>query len=201
MDNPWLQIWVQPRDVVKEAVILSDKKREWLLVVLFGLTLGLEQASLRGLGDSLSFSAILIFSILLSPVLGFLYWVVVSGIAYWIGRSFDGTATWEDARTAVAWAGVPFIMKLILWVPQLALFGEEIFQSSMSSLETNPWLFLLFMVIWLVDLTIAVWYVVVLSKSVGEAHGFSAWRGFSSLLVGTLLLFLPLLVMALFFRL
>jgi hypothetical protein len=122
-------------------------------------------------------------------------------MAYWIGRSFDGTGTWEDVKTAVIWASAPFIMKLILWAPQLSFFGEEMFQSSMNSLEANPWLYLLFVILWLVDLIIVVWYVVVLCKSVGEAHSFSAWRSFSSLLVGNLLFMLPFLMLAMFLRL
>lgn len=201
MDHLWLQIWVHPRQVVREALLLPDKKREWLLVVLFGLTLGLEQSSMRELGDSIPFSWILLLSVLLSPILGMIYWFVISGIAYWLGRSMDGAATWKDMKTAVAWAGVPFIMKLILWVPELAFFGEELFQSSMPSLGSNPLLFLFFMVMWLVDLVIVIWYVVVLCKSVGEAHSFSAWRGLFSLLLGGLLLTLPFIVLALFFRL
>lgn len=200
MEHLWLQMWTQPRDVIKEVIIQPDKKREWLLAVLFGLALGLEQASLRGLGDSMSYATILILSVFLSPILGFLYWYVVSAIAYWIGLTFEGTSTWEDMKTAVAWAGVPFIMKILLWVPELAFFGEEMFQSTMPSLE-NPLIYFLFLLLWLVDLVIGVWYVVVLSKSVAEAHGFSAWRGFSSLAIGTMLLFLPFLLLALFFRL
>lgn len=201
MDHLYLQIWIHPRQVVREGVLLPDKKREWLLIVLFGLTLGLEQASIRELGDSIPFSSILLLSVLLSPILGMIYWFIVSGIAYWIGRSMDGTATWRDMETAVAWAGVPFIMKLILWVPELAFFGEELFQSSMPSLGSNPLLFLFFIVMWLVDLVILIWYVVVLCKCVGEAHSFSAWRGLFSLLLGGLLLILPFIVLAWFFRL
>lgn len=67
-------------------------------------------------------------------------------------------------------------------------------------LGNNPLIYLIFLLLWLVDLVIGVWYVLVLSKSVAEAHGYSLWRGFSFLAIGTLLLFLPFLLLALIFR-
>ncbi|WP_245662296.1 YIP1 family protein [Melghirimyces thermohalophilus] len=200
MAKPWIRIWIHPRSVIREALIHSERKQEWLLILLFGLMLGLKQASLRSLGDALSFSLILILSLVLGPLLGALAWYIVSGIAYGVGRWLDGTASWEEIQTAVAWASIPFSMKLVLWIPQLAFFGQEMFTTTVSSLEGSAWLWVLYTLLTLIDSVISIWYFVVLCKGVGQAHDFSAWRGFFSLLIGWVILLVPFILLAVLFR-
>ncbi len=45
-------------------------------------------------------------------------------------------------RAARAWASVPLIWAMLLWIPEFALVGDELFTSSTPRLESN-WLFLL----------------------------------------------------------
>ena len=200
MKNPWGWIHIRPRKVMKQAFIHSERKQEWMLIILFGMMLGLEQASLRSVGDSLSFPLILIMALLLSPLIGAVAWYVLGGIAYWVGNWFGGTATWEEIRTSVAWSSIPFSMKLILWIPFLAFFGDEMFTSLMPSLENSPLLFFLYFLLMAVDLVITIWYGIILCKGVGEAHDFSAWKSLLSFLIGYLIILLPLMVVAVFFR-
>jgi len=200
--NPWIHIWTDTRNTIQRLLDdPSDKSLIWI-ICLFGVTVALEQASLRSAGDTVSLPIILVLSLVLGPLIGWLSWMLISGLVYWTGSWFGGTGSWEEVRTAVAWASIPFIAKLILWVPQLLLFGREMFTTVMPSLEVehNPLMWAAFILLELVDLILTVWYYVVLSKSIGEAHDFSAWKGFFALIIGILLFLLPFVFLGILFR-
>jgi hypothetical protein len=49
----------------------------------------------------------------------------------------------------------------------------------------------------IVMLTVIIWYIVVFLKSVGEAHGFSAWRALAAAVLSSLMIFVPVFVLGL----
>ncbi|OYD06066.1 hypothetical protein CHM34_18300 [Paludifilum halophilum] len=144
--------------------------------------------------------ALLVFSLILGPIFGLVGWAIISGLTYWTGSWLGGTGTWKEIRTASAWAGIPFIATLIVWIPQLLLFGREMFTTAMPSLDQSFLLVLLFLFLNGIDLVLTVWYYVVFSKSLGEAHGFSSWKGFFSIVISYLLLIAPFILLAILFR-
>jgi hypothetical protein len=73
---------------------------------------------------------------------------------------------------ASAWAFIPIIISLVLWVPDLQILGIGAFSAFASSVTPFEGLIILFSAI--VEIVLSVWYVVILIKSVTEAHQFSA---------------------------
>lgn len=131
-----------------------------------------------------------------------------SFLASWIGRLIGGTGTAEQIRSALAWGSVPWVWALLYRVPARVIWGEPLIAVVHSSgdgtklLEataqplffTSPIphvdLFVPVLVFALLEATAAIWYLILISKCVGEAHGFSAWRAFGSL---ALSVFIPLM--------
>ncbi len=183
VDRPWISIWLHPRDTIGEWVDETSKKHLIWLISLSGYAIYLEQAVGRDLGDSVVLPAIFIFGLLWGPLYGVITWFLIGGLSHLFSRMLGGEADWAQTRTAVAWSTLPLAAKLLLWVPQLALFGKEMFTAQTPVLDSSPLLSVLFLFLWIVDMGLNVWFFVTLSHALGEVHHFSAWKGFFSLIL------------------
>jgi hypothetical protein len=83
---------------------------------------------------------------------------------------------------------------LLLWIPQLALFGNEIFTTETPFLDANPVMVLVLVGLNLLELVAAVWVVVAFIKCVAEAQRFSAWRALANSVVAGLLMIAPFVI-------
>jgi len=197
--NPWFAIWTRPRATMRwildyetptgiAAIVDSSPDRLVVpLAAIGGIAHALNRASTLGLGD-------------LYPILGIAFWAVMGGalggiitlfVGGWVltltGRPFRGTGSTEDVRSAVAWSNVPIIWALLLWIPELALFGREIFMSAMPLVEANPGLGLALLGFGALEIGVAVWAFVVFLKCLAEAQNFSAWRALGSTVLAGLI--------------
>ncbi|SDW87378.1 Yip1 domain-containing protein [Marininema mesophilum] len=196
--KPWLSIWLRTRETIQSLINDTPLSRQLLLVALFGLVFGYDSAVSRTLGDKYSFGLIVVGSPILGIIQGLVMWIVISWLIYWIGsRFFSGDADWMETRIAMAWGGIPFIVKGILWIPQLLLFQKDNFTTLHPLLDTSVLLSVLFWIFGLMDLVLTVWYVVVISKSVGEAHNISSIQGFGILLLSFLVVIVAMILISL----
>ncbi|QKI80675.1 Yip1 domain-containing protein [Kroppenstedtia eburnea] len=198
MSKPWISIWLRTRETIRESLSETPRLTKMVLVALFGIVFGYDMAVSQELGDKYSLGLILWGSPLTGILNAFIYWLVISWLVYWIGsRLFNGDGDWEETRTAMAWAGVPFIAKLILWIPQWLLFGKDNFTTETPLLDTSVGLSVLFWLFGLLDLILTIWYFVVLSKSIGEVHGISSILGFGIVMLSYLAVILVLVMISL----
>ena len=109
----------------------------------------------------------------------------------WIG----GLGNREHIKTAMAWAYVPSVCALPLWIPQLLLFGSDMFTEATPRLEAQPSLLAPFLAILLAEMVLAIWAFVLLCNTVAEVQGYgSAWRGFGNLLLAVAIIIVPLMM-------
>lgn len=166
--------------MIEDKLEDTSKKQLLLLIAFFGVTLALDNAALRSLGDRFSFGSILIYSLIFGPLMGALYWFLLSGLTHGVSRLLGGRGTWKETRTAVAWATVIYSAKLVLWVPQLLLFGRELFTTETPMIDNSLTLLGLIFLFGLLETAVNIAFIIVLSKSLGAAHRFSVWRGFGA---------------------
>jgi hypothetical protein len=118
-----------------------------------------------------------------------------------IGRLLGGSGTAQRVRSGLAWGTVPFAWALLFRAPARALGGEPLITavysrgngaSLLDSLNPDAGFFFPILTLVLLEAAAAIWYLVLSSKCVGEAHRFSAWRGLASLVLG---IFIPLIAL------
>lgn len=192
--RPWLTIWIRPKDTIREVL---DTPSKWpiFLALLYGVIFQLDYMSDRDWGDTTPLFFIFLNALVFGPLFGLIGWYVSSGIVHGVARLFGGVGEWRETRIAMAWCTIPYIVKGTLWFPFLLVFGREMFTSD-NTLMTSHFLFaLIFIVLSLLEIVFMIWFLVVLSNGVGEVHGFSAWKGFLSIIIVPLTFFLLLLIL------
>ena len=189
--NPWTSIWFKPRQTIREVVSFNPGYGVVLLAVMTGIYRFLNQASKRSLGDNLSLGWIIILSLTIGTIGGFLYVYFTGSYMRWVGSWFGGTATTVEARAAVAWSSIPDGLLLIIFVPILLLFREAWFSSTFyENIEpaTTLWIFSLLVPLGMIVL---IWRIVLFVACLAEVHRFSVWRSVFVSALGVVILLVP----------
>lgn len=194
MRNPWLSIWLEPRRTVQGIV---DRDPEYLVLPLAmasGVSEALSKASSKNLGDQVGLPLLLgicVFGGVISGLIGlFLFGFLLRVSGKWLG----GTGSSAHLRTAIAWAAVPTVVALGLWIPEFAVFGRDLFSAYTPTIDAHPFALLGFA---LVEIVLGIWGLVILVKGVAQVHGFSSWRALSAVVVAVLLIAVPIVALAL----
>ena len=195
--RPFRTIWTHPRLTVRRLVAHNPELYVVPLVCLAGIGETLDRASMRNAGDKSPLEVILGIAVVLGPLFGLLSLWIMSHLIRITGNWIGGTAPREHIRTAIAWASVPAVVALPLWIPQLALFGSEMFTKETPRLDAEPMLYIPLLAIIIIEMILGIWGFVLLCNTVAEVQGYrSACRGLGNLLLAGLLLVVPILVIA-----
>jgi hypothetical protein len=116
---------------------------------------------------------------------------LLSWVAYAVARLFDGKSGVVQVRSAMAWGLAPLVWSLLYRLPMM--FSPVGRGDAFSRMETDQGLVLdlgllregcaVALILIVVEMALVVWYFIVASNTLAEVSGFSAWRGFGTLLV------------------
>ena len=176
--------------------ILESNQTEMIFVLaaIGGFANALDRASLKSMGDEAPLVFILIVSLIAGAIGGIFALYVLGAVLQWTGRWIGGKATASQVRAAIAWPHVITAWGLLIWIPELLIFDQELFTTHMPRVESSLLLILLLAAFYSLEMTIFVWFVVVALKCLGEAQGFSAWRAIGNYGLAMMVLLVPILV-------
>lgn len=179
--DAWWSIWTQPRRTVQRIVESDARKGVIALAGLAGFHEALNRASMRSTADQVDMPVVLLVVAIAGPLVGIVSLYVGGALLHGTGKWLGGKASIENVRAALAWSAVPFILALLLWVPQSLLFGAELFRTETPRMDASPTLALAF---GFLGITIWIWYAVVFLKCLGQVQGFSAWKAMANAFLG-----------------
>jgi hypothetical protein len=146
-----------------------------LLAALAGFSTALDNASIASMGDT--FDLVMIFGIvaIVGPIGGIVSLFIGAALLRWMGMWIGGVASSMDIRAAMAWSNVPIIWALLLWIPELYLFGGELFTSYTPKIDASESLTYSFIGFDVIKIIVSMW-----------AQGFSAWKALGNTLLAGL---------------
>lgn len=194
--NPWFSIWIRPRATIRHVVAHDPERLVWVLAMLAGIGRALDRADMRNAGDQLQWPFIALGALMVGPLLGVAGLYLGGALVRWTGRWLGGQGSAVAIRAAIAWAGALEVWGLLLWIPQVAVFGQELFMSDMPSLTAVPVLTLVALGFAVASVTVGLWTAVVLVVGLSEVQGFSLWRALANLLLAGLLIVAAVVVVA-----
>ncbi len=189
--NPWFAIWIRPRETIRYIVAADVNYHLYLLATIVGVLQTLGSAIESKTGDILPWYVVVIGILVVGPLSGVLNLYIGGAVFRWVGSRLGGSGTFKAVRAAYAWSFLPNIIGAFPYILYVLLFRSEAFSSKTPQfdvrLSQNPALSsyvfgwgLLLMIGGFVSL---IWQPVILSNTLGEVHGFSAWRGLLTFLI------------------
>lgn len=195
---PFKTIWTRPRETVRRIVTEDPAYGLILITCLLGIDRFLSNAMNRNLGDKFSTPSILILACVVGPLGGVLSLWIGSHLIRWTGAWLGGTASVVHLRAAMAWSAIPALVAMPLWIPELLVFGSELFTSETPLIDDSPAKLALLVGFSLIELALGIWSFVLLCHTVAEVQAYrSAWRALGNLAVAGLVVLVPIVLLAL----
>lgn len=181
--NPFTAIWTRPRAVVRHVIEEKSSGFIFLLIVLAGFSAGL----LSSLDSEQAFPVLglLLLALFFGPIGVVVSTALGAGIYLLLGKLFKGQSTYTDMFRAVLAGQIPQIWLIPVFILWILLFPETYFlQQDEVPFTASDSLSLIFLLILGI---VSIWTFIIQCKAIGEAHRFSAWKGFFIILIPTVL--------------
>lgn len=194
--NPWFSIWTKPRATMRQILDTDPVHMVLFIPILNGLIEGLTFI-LSGTTYnefSLSLPMLILIGIVGLPLLYLAFLYITAALYKWVGSWLGGQASHEETRAAVAWTYVP---TLYLSVASLLLTILLFLTIKLDMPELLMSLSMLVSVIFgIIQFAVSIWILIIASKTLGEAHRFSAWTGFGTIILSGILIVVPFIIIA-----
>nr|WP_315022502.1 Yip1 family protein [uncultured Aminipila sp.] len=192
--NPWFSMWTKPSKTMR--YIINDNPRKYIipLAMIYGVLTALDKASLKSMGDTFSFWSILLIAIVGGSIGGICYVYLDAILLRWTGTWIGGKGSTEHIRAAITWGSIPYIIVSVLWIPELILYGEELFTTATPTIDASISLSMLLIALGMIEFVFSIWSVIVGLKCLGEVQGFSAWKALGNSILAGLVILVPVII-------
>ncbi|HEY2809809.1 MAG TPA: Yip1 family protein [Rhabdochlamydiaceae bacterium] len=181
--NPWLSIWVRPRETIRTIIETNPTYGFFLLCVLYGFPMTMSFAQNMSFGAAFPAWSIFLAGLIISPFLGYVGICVSTWLLKVAGKWIGGEGSFTTIRSAVAWSNVPNAVTLITWFVLFGFFGARIFCRGFSESNFMGYESGVVFLVFLVQSIVSIWGFILLLKTLGEVQGFSAWRALLNVLI------------------
>lgn len=181
--NPFTAIWTRPRETVRYVIEEKGSNFSFLLLVLSGFVAVL--IGNQGTEQGFPLLGVLLMALVVGPLAGLVGTAVASGIYLLVGRLFKGQATYKEMFRAVLTSQIIQIWLIPIVISWMFLSPVTYFlqEGELPFENAGP----LSIVLTFVLSFFSIWTFVVQCKAVGEAHRFSAWKGFFVIIIPAIL--------------
>jgi hypothetical protein len=172
-------VWTDPRLAVRQGARTDAARLVIAVASLAGVLDGLQNFAVgRSLKPHWGAFAVL-FALVLGPLLGLLQFAIGGALIAVVGRMLGGAGDSSDVRVALACSRIPELVALPFWIPVIAVHGVEMFEMD----QPYPLALAVFMGL---QGALLVWSWVLRVIAVAEAHDFSCWRAFFTMVLAWL---------------
>ena len=185
-------IWTAPRATIRR-IVDSDPTRNVIALAAIGPAISMLVSEwAEALGNNANLSVLWPISVAvyvaLSAAFGVISLFIGGAIWRWSGSLLGGVASSIEVRAAIAWSSVPAIAAEIVLLIAV-LLGVPMPQATKGTL---PHFAPAFYKLMAVQAVLGIWGLVILLKSLGEVHRFSAWRALAAGLIPPLTAFVAI---------
>lgn len=177
--SPWISIWTQPRQTIRAVIARNPGYHFFYLATLYGLQNVLFYATYYSIGLTFHFAIVLLLALVLSPLIGIVWFYFYGWLLHCTGRWLKGEAHFSHVLAALVWSKVPLVINVLMWFILLAFTSEGMFIQYVSA----PSIFFINAII----LITAIWSLLILAQGIREVQNFSVWRTIGNLVISYLI--------------
>jgi hypothetical protein len=186
-------IWLSPRETIRRIVEINPGYQVNLLIALGGIAESLEHVSDKDEDVTVSLPWVLGSALIIGPVMALILAWIYTHLNRIAGSWMGGQGDYEEIKAALGWSAVPTVVGLALWVPLVALFGEEVFAQKGPALDGEVGLAFVYAAFTIGLAVLNIWSIVLLCHCLAEVQGYeSAWKGLGNIVVACVLGILPM---------
>lgn len=189
------KIWTKPREVLRYIHDNKYDKYVAVLLVLAGISRAFDRAVLKDMGDKLPLLAILGICIIMGGLLGWLSYYIYSALISWTGKWLNGKGDTTSILRVIAYAMIPSIIALIFLIPQIGIYGNEIFKAEGDVTSEGVASNIIFYGSIIFELILGICTIIFCIIGVSEVQKFGIGKTILNLLLPVFVIVVPILIL------
>lgn len=191
------EIWTSPRQVFKYINDNHYDKYVTILLLLSGISKAFDRASMKNMGDKLPLLAIVLICIIAGGLFGWISYYIYAALISWTGKWLDARGNTQSILRMLAFAMLPSIIALIFLIPQLIIYGNEIFKSE-GDITSAGWFSNIFVYgSMILEVVLAVVTVIFCVIGTSEVQKLSIGKSILNLLLPIIVILVPIVLIVL----
>jgi hypothetical protein len=190
------EIWTSPRVVFKFIHEYRYEKFLYIILILAGIVRAFDRASVKGMGDRFSLTAIIIMCVLIGGGVGWIAYYIYAAMLSWTGKWLDGRAKTSALYRVVGYSLIPAIVGGLLLIPQIAISGVDVFQSDVDLTENGTVATAVYYLSIAGEFVFGFWTIALLVVGISEIQGFSIGKALLNVILPIIIIILPLAAIA-----
>jgi len=187
-----ITIWTKPKLTFDFILKYCPKKYVSFLLILSGIVNAVDQ-NYQHLTEQRSYSVIIvIIVIVISGIFGWISGYIYAALLSWTGGWIKGKANTDQFITVISWAMVPFICSLILLIPKLLIFGDDLFYIDIHE-QSLPKV-VAYIIIKLVEALLSIWTLVITIKGIALIQNFNIKKAILNAILALLVIVVPIFI-------
>ncbi len=194
------KMWLKPREVFK--YIHEEKYDKYVTVLLLfaGISRAFDRAIMKDMGDKFSLFAILGICIIAGILIGWISYYIYSGMISWTGKWLNGKGDTTSILRIMAYAMTPSIIALVLLIPQIGIYGNELFKAEGDITSGGIISNIIFYSSIILELVLGICTLIFCIVGVSEVQKFGIGKSILNLLLPVFVIIVPVLVFVLILK-
>ena len=187
------KVWRRPRWVMQNISTENMPLSLLLLLMYFaGVAYGFGRAEFRNMGETYELSQLMLIVFVVSGLGGLItYHLGIALVNFVATRILKGNGSFESSRYASVLSMIPSFFLALTGVLSAILFGENAFKTDVLFLNNNFFLLAAYSLLLIAELVLGAWAIYIFLNAFAEAHKFSRWKAFFSLMLTLMIITLP----------
>jgi len=195
------QIWTSPRKIFKRINDENYSKYVVILLALSGISRTFDQASAKNLGDDISIRGILGICIIAGGFIGWITYYIFAALISWTGKWLKGEGNTKSILNIIAYALIPSIIALVFLIPQISIYGNEMFKSDGDIISAGLIFNILVYQSLFFEFAFGIWTIVLLVIGISEVQKLSIGKSIINILLPGFLFMILILFIILYMTL
>ena len=188
------KIWTYPRQVFKFLDETYYDRFETILLVLAGISRTFDRASLKNMGDKMSLGGVIAFCIVAGGLLGWISYYIYAALLSWTGKWLNGQGNTKSILRMLAHAMLPTIVALIFLIPQIIIYGNEVFKSEGDIISAGLTSNIIVYGSMILEFILGVWTIILVVIGLSVVQKISIGKSILNLLLPILIILVPILL-------
>ncbi|MEG0260285.1 MAG: Yip1 family protein [Lysinibacillus sp.] len=187
--NPLLSVWLHPNQTAQYVMKHKGIGYCIMLIIIGYIAVFLSSIAGTDLYPTFTVGIITIFVVVLGPIIGLISSTIYTGVIFLVGKLFNGQGSYKNLFKVLTLPTIPYLALAPFYAIWLAVSPESMFIADFSGAMV-----LLSMLSGFLTFIVSVWSIVISIAVIAQAHKFSNWKAFFTILIPMLILFLVLVV-------
>lgn len=191
------EIWTNSREVFR--FIHAKRYEHYMLPLLIGagISKAFDRASTNGMGDTLPLLGVIGACIISGFVFGWLTAYIYAALISWTGGWLDGEGDTRSFIRVIAYASIPSIIGLAFLIPQMVVYGEEMFKDEGDVWSGGMASNIIYWGAVVLEVLLGIYSIVLHVIGVSEVQGFGIGKAILNLILPVLIFLIPILLIVL----